>query len=106
MQNVIRNQIPLSPCIAGSLASTRIMASPLRDQAEGLLLQGNEVVFDFKGIHITQSFADELIGALILHHGPTILDNIIFKACSDDVRAILEFVAADRSDQYVKTHTH
>lgn len=67
---------------------------------------GAEVVLDFSGISATQSFVDELIGVLILRHGPDILSRIIFKSCSDDVRAIIEFVAADRCDQYIKSNTH
>lgn len=102
----MRTQIPLSPVAHGHLAGTRTSATPLREQAEMALAQGYEVVFDFTGIEVTQSFVDELVGALILRHGPDVLDRLVFKSCSDDVRAILEFVAADRCDQFVEAHSH
>jgi hypothetical protein len=65
-----------------------------------------EVALDFSGVEATQSFIDELVGVLILKHGPDILDRLIFKACTENVRAIVEFVAADRCDQYLKQHSH
>lgn len=102
----MRTQIPLSPVAHGHLAGTRASATPLREEAEMALARDYEVVFDFAGVEVTQSFVDELIGALILRHGPDVLDRLVFKSCSDDVRAILEFVAADRCDQFVKAHTH
>jgi hypothetical protein len=102
----MRTQIPLSSVARGHFAGTRASATPLREEAELILARGGEVVFDFSGIEVTQSFVDELVGAAILRHGPDILDRIVFRACSDDVRAIVEFVAADRCDQYLKAHTH
>lgn len=70
------------------------------------LAGGAEVVLDFSGVEATQSFIDGLVGTLILQHGPDVLGRMVFKSCSEDVRAILEFVAADRCDQYLKQHTH
>ena len=102
----MRTQIPLSPVAHGHLAGSRAFAQPLREQAEIALARGFEVSFDFSGIEVTQSFVDELIGTLILRQGPDVLETLVFKSCSDDVRAIIEFVAADRCDQYLKTHTH
>lgn len=90
----------------GYAKHTRTTAATLREQVEIALGQGNEVVFDFSGVEATQSFVDELIGALILRQGPDILNRLIFKSCSDDVRAVTEFVAADRCDQYIKANTH
>lgn len=91
---------------SGRLVSTRAMAFPLREQVEEALLRGDEVVLDFKGVQATQLCTDELVGVLILRHGPALLDRIIFRACTDDVRAVIEFVAADRCDQYLKSHSH
>lgn len=105
-ESMMRTQIPLSPVARGHLAGTRSSATPLREEAELILARDGEVVFDFAGIEVTQSFVDELVGVVILRHGPDILDRIVFRACSDDVRAIIEFVAADRCDQYLKAHTH
>ncbi len=102
----MNSHILLTKYARGHLVGARVTAMPLREQVEGVLLQGGEVVFDFTAVEATQSFIDELIGVLILRHGPDVLDRLIFKSCSDDVRAIIEFVAADRCDQYIKTHTH
>ena len=84
-----------------------MVAAPLREKLEvALAQQGTEVVLDFTGITATQSFVDELVGVLVLRHGPDVLARIIFKGCSDDVQAIIEFVAADRCDQFIKSHSH
>jgi hypothetical protein len=84
----------------------RSAAVPVREQAAEALARGREVVFDFAGIEVTQSFVDELVGALILRHGPEILERVIFKNCSDDTQAIIEFVATDRCDQFKRSHSH
>lgn len=100
-------QILLSQYAHGHLVGSRFAATPLREQLEvALVQQGAEVILDFSDIAATQSFIDELVGALVLRHGPDILARIVFKGCSDDVRAIIEFVAADRCDQFIQSHTH
>lgn len=66
------------------------------------MTHGAEVVLDFSSVEVTQAFIDELIGALILRHGPSVLDCLIFRSCSDNARAIIEFVVADRCDQHDK----
>ena len=78
----------------------RALAVPIRHKAEEALQEGQEVVFDFSGVGATQSFVDELIGAVILQEGPSVLSKMVFKGCSDDVRAILRFVTTDRSEQF------
>lgn len=98
--------ISLNQYARGHLISARATALPLRDELEAALLRGEEVVIDFAGLQATQSFVDELIGVLILRQGPDVLERIVFRACSDDVRAIIEFVATDRCDQYLKTRSH
>ena len=102
----MRTQITLNQYARGHMVGARSTATPLREEAELALARGCEVVFDFSGVEATQSFVDELVGGLILRHGPDVLDRLIFRRCSDDVRAIIEFVAADRCDQYLKAHTH
>ena len=104
----MRSHIPLTQYARGHLVGARATAMPLRERVEEVLAQaqGAEVVFDFAAVEATQSFIDELVGVLILRHGPDVLERLIFKSCSDDVRAIIEFVAADRCDQYVKAHSH
>lgn len=101
-----RVNLQLSPLAAGRLAGFRAAAVSARQQAEDILTNGQEVVLDFAGIEVTQSFVDELVGYLILRDGPKILDRIIFKSCSSDTRAIIELVVADRADQYLKAHSH
>ncbi len=103
----MNTQILLNQHAHGHLVGSRLAAAPLREDLEvALAQQGAEVVLDFSGITATQSFVDELVGVLVLRHGPDVLARIIFKGCSDDVRAIIEFVAADRCDQYLKAHSH
>lgn len=98
--------IALTQYARGHLVGARATAMPLREKVEEALTQGVEVTFDFAAVEATQSFIDELVGVLILRHGPEVLDRLIFKSCSDDVRAIIEFVASDRCDQYLKAHSH
>lgn len=102
----MRSHIALTQYARGHLAGTRSTAAPLRELVEEVLAKGSEVVFDFTSVRATQSFIDELVGILILRHGPDILNHLVFKSCSDDVRAIIEFVAADRGDQYMKANLH
>jgi hypothetical protein len=89
-----------------SFAGLRSAAVPVREQAAKALALGREVVFDFAGIEVTQSFVDELIGTLILRQGPEVMERLVFKSCSDDARAIIEFVATDRCDQFVSSRAH
>jgi hypothetical protein len=102
----MRSEFFLASMARGRFIGTRATASTLREQVEVALAQGYEVVFDFGGVEATQSFIDELIGALILRKGPDILTRLVFKSCSDDARAVIEFVATDRCDQYIKANTH
>lgn len=70
----------LSPLATGRLAGVRAMAVSTRQRAEEILASGQEVVFDFTGIEVTQSFVDELVGHLILRDGPDQLDRILSPA--------------------------
>ena len=106
MIDTMRTQISLIEHVHGPLIGARESAIPLRLQVEEALDNGADVVFDFSGVEVTQSFIDALIGVLILKRGPDVLNQIVFKSCSDDARAIIEFVAADRADQYLKTRAH
>lgn len=101
------NKIALNQFANNRLACSRFSATPARETLEELLAQSDcEVSLDFSDISATQAFCDELIGVLVLRHGPDVLGRLVFKSCSDDVKAILQFVAADRCDQYLKTHSH
>lgn len=102
----MQSLISLQQYANGRLIGPRIAAAPILEQIELSLNRKLEVVLNFDGVEATQSFIDGLIGALILKRGPDVLDQLIFRACSPDVKAILEFVAADRCDQYLKHNTH
>lgn len=104
--SVARTHLMLSSQTKGRLAGMRAAAIPIRNQAEAALADGGDVVLDFAGIAVTQSFIDELVGSLILRDGPEVLQRIVFKNCSDDTRSIIEFVATDRSDQFLRTRAH
>lgn len=102
----MRTSVLLHAYAHGRLVGPRLSAAPIREEIEISLAKGGEVVLDFSGVEATQSFIDGLVGVLVLQKGPDVLERLIFKSCSDDVRAILQFVAADRCDQYIKTHSH
>jgi len=51
---------------------------------------------DFSSVTLTQSFADELLGPLLLAHGPSLLKQLSFKSCSEDARAVITFVVGQR----------
>jgi hypothetical protein len=96
----MRTEIPLMPLAGGRMLGLRDGAALVRERVQSSLDAGREVVLDFRGVEATQSFIDELIGVLILRFGPTVLDSVVFRGCSPTMRAILEFVAADRADQF------
>ncbi|HQU99312.1 MAG TPA: STAS-like domain-containing protein [Nitrosomonas sp.] len=102
----MRTCIPLIQYASGQMIGARESAIPLRTQLDDAIVSGADIIFDFARIEVTQSFIDELIGSLILRFGPNILDKLVFKSCSDNVRAIIEFVVADRVDQYLKRNSH
>lgn len=103
----MNKQIHLNQHAYGHLVGSRMAAAPVREELEIALAQtGIDVILDFSGVGATQSFIDELIGVLVLSRGPDFLSRLVFKGCSDDVRAIIEFVVADRSDQFIKSNSH
>lgn len=83
----------------GRLLGTREIALPIRDQVLCALNDGQTVALDFAGTNPTQSFVDELVGALVMECGPSVLELLLFKNCSEDTKAILHFVVSDRLDQ-------
>ena len=83
---------------AGRLLGSRFSALPMRDRIEQLLQQSDTVTIDFAKSNPTQSFVDELIGAMIMDHGAPILGRLVFANCSEDAKAILHFVISDRLD--------
>jgi hypothetical protein len=80
---------------------TRTAAIPLRQQVESVLksTQG-DICLDFEGTTVTQGYMDELLGVLILRHGPSILARVAFRSCSEDVKAVIQFVANTRGRDF------
>ncbi|SRR5712692_424069 len=86
---------------------TRYVARELRQELEKLLARSQEVVLDFSGmVSATQSFIDELVGVLILDQGPDTVNRLIFKGCSDDIKALLHFVVTTRTEDYRSQKQH
>lgn len=83
------------------ILGTRSVAVPLRQQVETTLQneKGN-ICLDFAGMAVTQAYMDELLGVLILRYGPALLERVAFKTCSDDVQAVIRFVATARIRDY------
>lgn len=98
--------VNLSSTSSSKTIGIRALAIPVRHAVEEALKRGEDVVFDFSGVGVTQSFADELIGAIVLKEGPDLLSKMVFKGCSDDVQRILRFVTADRSEQFLQSNRH
>lgn len=85
---------------------TCVRARDLREKLEVLLANAAEVEVNFYGVTVSQSFADELVGVMLLQHGPDILTRLVFKGCSNSVKDLIEFVVADRFDEYMATRAH
>lgn len=85
------------------ILGTRDVATPLRAQVEAVLEKGmDSVCVDFGGLLVSQSFMDEFLGVMILRHGPSILERVVFRNCNDDVKAAVDLVASVRSADYSK----
>jgi hypothetical protein len=75
---------------------TRFIGQQMRGELEALLDQHQSVEVDFTGLNATQSFIDEMVGVLVLHYGPAILQRLSFKGCNEDIQTILHFVVSSR----------
>jgi hypothetical protein len=95
-------QIALQQHALGSMIGMRSTARPIRQQIEQALSAGQEVVINFTGVAVTQSFVDELLGSLILRDGPGVMQRIVLKGCSEETRGIIRFVASDRTEQFMQ----
>jgi hypothetical protein len=91
-------------CARDRFLGTRYRALSLRDELERLLAEHKEVILDFKDVEATQSFIDELVGVLVLERGPEIVEHLVFRSCSEDMKAIINFVLSDRIEQYTSLH--
>lgn len=86
---------------------SRFRARELREELEQLLARADEVVLDFTGMKsITQSFVDELVGVLVLQHGPDVVQRLVFRSCSEDIKEILSFVVSSRSEDFLRKNKH
>ncbi|QZA98203.1 STAS-like domain-containing protein [Pseudomonas mandelii] len=83
----------------------RASAIPYREEIERSLITGESVLIDFSGNDVTQSFVDELIGALILKNGRQVISRLAFENCTNDVKGIIKFVVHDRVRQLQKMST-
>lgn len=95
---------------AGSTRATlsrRENAQSVRLLVDDHLASGEMVEIDCASVDATQSFMDELVGILVLERGPSVLTGLRFRGCSDDMKAIINFVVSDRAAQHVKNpHFH
>lgn len=82
------------------LLGQRHTARPIRDKVINAIENRTNVILDFDGVEVTQSFTDEIVGAAILHSGTDALRLISFKNCSDGMKKIIMFVIKDRAHQY------
>ena len=79
----------------------RSAAIPLRQQVESALRNSDgNICLDFTGLMVTHGYMDGLLGDLILRHGPSLFERVAFKGCSEDVRAVIQFVATARAQDY------
>lgn len=87
--------------------SRREAAQPIRIGIDSHLAQGEMIEVDCARAEATQSFMDELVGILVLERGPKVLQQLRFRGCSTDMKAIINFVVSDRAAQFMKNpHLH
>ena len=104
MAAACETSIPAGPDPATFILGTRDVATPLRRQVEAALQKGmGAVCVDFGGLLVSQSFMDEFLGVMILRHGPSVLERVVFRNCNDDVKAAVDLVASVRSADFCRT---
>ena len=96
--------ILLKDYTSGRLLGVRDTALSIRDEIETALDDEMSVTIDFRATNPTQSFVDELIGTLVTERGQTVLEKLILKNCSPEIKAILNFVVSDRIDDHRSNH--
>jgi hypothetical protein len=79
---------------------TRHSAIELREDIEQRLENCQTVQLDFNSVFVTQSFVDELFGAVIPRMGPAVLHRLVFSGCNDETKAILGLVFASRLQDF------
>ena len=92
----MHHPISLSELTGLQILGTRHSAKRIRRLVSEKIASAGSAVIDFRSVTLTQSFADELLGPLILEHGPAVLKKLAFKSCSEDARAVITFVVSQR----------
>ena len=90
----------VGPTFGRMSLGSRAPAAALRQKLEAALDAQETVTIDFEGIEATQSFVDELVGMLVLKRGPSVLQSLKFRRCSNDMKSIVQFVLRDRAAQF------
>ncbi|MEA3558728.1 MAG: STAS-like domain-containing protein [Candidatus Thermoplasmatota archaeon] len=86
-------EILLEPLV-GAFAENKDKAREIRlEQIIPNIESGNEIILDFEGIDsATQSFIHALISDPIRKYGDEVLDKILFKNCTNEVKKVIEIV--------------
>lgn len=79
---------------SGDFAENKDVARMLRtEKIEPVLTSGEDITLDFANVSsATQSFIHALLSQTMRDFGIDVLDRIVFKNCSDNVRTIIEIV--------------
>ena len=78
----------------GEFAEDKDKARDIRiKQIVPALDKGWSVILDFRGVNLaTQSFVHALISEVIRTYGTNVLDQVLFKNCNDNLRALINIV--------------
>lgn len=98
MSNIVR----LSSLSNLNLLGTRFIAKRIRAAIEAAMQESGRTEIDFTGVEVTQSFIDELVGPMFLRSGPSLLDRLAFRNCSENAQAVVSFVVSGRLMDYAK----
>lgn len=98
--------IPLSEHSEEHFLGTRHSGQALRLELEDRLTNAQKIVLDFDQMRVTQSFVDELLGVMVLHHGPNLLKRVAFRHCSENTKAIIQFVINSRISDFNSSKKH
>lgn len=93
--------VPVRDYTEGHRAFARESARQFRAQVDEAIEKQGNITFDLSDVRaISAGFADEMIGRLVVWHGPDILSRILFLRCQESVRSVLSYVANDRLQHY------
>ncbi len=86
-------EVQMLPLI-GSFGENKDRARDLRiEEIMPTLGSGGDIVLDFEGVgSVTQGFIHALISDPIRRYGSEVLDHILFKNCSENIKQIIEMV--------------